>query len=76
VTDVGESREIVGECGIVVPPGDPGALAEGLERALALGREERARIGKLARQRITDRYDLAAITRRYQEVYLDAANRR
>lgn len=33
VTDVGDSARVVGETGVVVPPGDPRALAEGLKAA-------------------------------------------
>jgi glycosyltransferase involved in cell wall biosynthesis len=34
VTDVGDSARIVGETGVVVPPRNPAALAEGLKTAL------------------------------------------
>ncbi len=34
VTDVGDSVGVVGDCGIVVPNGDPAALADGWRRAL------------------------------------------
>ena len=49
VTDVGDSRRLVGDCGIVVPPQDPEALAEGIIRGLATdlvagGGNARARI--------------------------------
>ena len=36
VTGAGDSAALVGETGIVVPPGDPHALAEGLKRGLKL----------------------------------------
>lgn len=37
VTDVGDSREIVGNAGIVVPPSDPEAMAQGVLKLLAAG---------------------------------------
>lgn len=49
VTDVGDSARIVGEAGVVVPPRDPRALAEGILATLASpfpGEAVRARIGE------------------------------
>jgi len=78
VTDVGDSEEIVGDTGIVVPAGDPEALAAGWERILSMPQAERARLGLAARGRIEERFDLASVTARYEELYrrLAAAGRR
>jgi len=78
VTDVGDSAEIVGDTGIVVPAGDPEALAAGWERILSMPQAERARLGLAARGRIEERFDLASVTARYEELYrrLAAAGRR
>jgi len=35
-TDVGDTREIMGEFGLIVPPGDPGQLADAILGALAV----------------------------------------
>jgi glycosyltransferase involved in cell wall biosynthesis len=35
VTDTGDSAEVVADCGVVVPPGDPARLAEGIRELLA-----------------------------------------
>lgn len=40
VTDVGDSARLIGDCGIVVPPQDPEALAAGILRSLAAIRTE------------------------------------
>lgn len=71
VTDVGDSARIVGDCGVVVPPRDPAALAAGIERlaqALA-GPGEAARRGASARARITATYSLDALVRNSERAF-------
>lgn len=53
VTDVGDSKYIVGEKNIVVPPGDNKKLAEGLE-ALLIMQSAWPEIGRLNRQRMIE----------------------
>jgi len=69
VTDVGDSAAIVGDTGIVVPPRDAHALAEGWRHMLELPAEQRAHLGMLARQRITERYSLAHVVSEYECLY-------
>ena len=55
-TDVGGVREVVSEeTGILVPPGDPAALAEGVLR-MAGDAERRGGCGRAARRRAIGRY--------------------
>ena len=56
VTDVGDSAEIVGETGIVVPTGDASALTEALAEFAILPKEERRSLGLRARARIETHY--------------------
>lgn len=58
VTDVGDAADIVGETGWVVPPRRPMALADAMERAYNLTRDERFTLGIQARQRIEQNYTL------------------
>ena len=67
VTDVGDSAMLVGKTGVVVPPRDPAALAEGWTRLLAAGCRP---FGEAARQRVETEYSAAQIVRRYEELYL------
>ncbi len=55
VTDAGGSAEAIvdGESGIVVPPGEPGALAAAVSRLLA-DRETAARLGSAAAERVRE----------------------
>jgi glycosyltransferase involved in cell wall biosynthesis len=69
VTDVGDSAALVGATGWVVPPRDPRALAGACRAALALAPLARTERGREARRRICEQFDLAVITRRYEEIY-------
>src|SRR5262249_20308544 len=69
VTDVGDTREMVGRFGRVVPRREPEALAAALVEMLRLAPEERRALGAGARQRIVTDYGLEHIARRYAAVY-------
>ena len=69
VTDVGDSALIVDKTGIVVPPGDPHALAEAWRKLIEAGFAARQRLGMAARHRIQQHFALPAIVERYQAIY-------
>lgn len=73
VTDVGDSALIVGSTGIVVPPRDPGALADGLSRLIALDPESRRQLGLAARWRIIDHFGLGDVVQQYEALYRSLA---
>lgn len=70
-TDVGDTNEIVGEAGVVVPPGDLQALVEGLQSVIAMCPEERSSLGVAARQRIATRYPLDMACEQYAALYAE-----
>ena len=70
-TDVGDAAEIVGDTGIVVPPGDPQALARGWEQILRLTVQERAGLGEQARERIRSHYEIQQIAKRCETLYAE-----
>lgn len=72
-TEVGDSGLILGDCGRLVAPGDPAALAAGWEALLALPPEARAAGGLRGRERIAARFSLAAIAARYAALYREVA---
>ena len=72
VTDVGDSRWIVGEAGLVVPPRNPAALAAAWREIVHLDSTHRMQLGKAARQRIVNNFSLPAIVRQYEELYAEA----
>jgi glycosyltransferase involved in cell wall biosynthesis len=66
-TDVGGVAEIVGEdAGVLVPPGDPAALAEAI--AVMCERHDSYDAQALAR-RAEERYGYEAVAREWTEVY-------
>lgn len=69
VTDVGDSAMMVDKTGVVVEPGNPEALAEGLKKLIEAGPETRRRLGMAARWRVQEHFALQKIVDRYQAVY-------
>lgn len=70
-TDVGDSAAIVGDSGLVVPPRNPAKLAAAWERLRSEGNDSRAARGAAARQRVADRYALAAMIEAYRALYAE-----
>lgn len=73
VTDVGDSAEVVGEWGVIVPPGDPQALAMAVGGLLALSPDARKALGALARERVGRLYSMEAVARAYEDLYRELA---
>jgi glycosyltransferase involved in cell wall biosynthesis len=75
VTDVGDSAQIVGTTGWVVPPKNAEALAQGIQGALitldASGREV---LGQAARTRIEERFGLKKMVDAYVALWNSVAN--
>jgi len=70
-TAVGGVPELVedGITGILVPPRNPEALARGILR-LAKDADLRRRMGKAARERALERFDISRTAREYEALYL------
>lgn len=70
-TRVGGVPEVVleGETGLLVPPGDPLALAAAIARLIEHP-EARARMGRTARQRVRDRHDCRTSLERMEQLCL------
>jgi glycosyltransferase involved in cell wall biosynthesis len=70
-TDCGDSREIVGSTGLIVPVENSAALAGAILELLAVGPAGRAALGARARDRVRERYDLREVARRYADLYAE-----
>lgn len=72
-TDIGDSAEIVGDTGRIVPAKNPEAFARACRALLDSGPAERARLGSRARKRIADTFELSKIINRYEQLYQSIA---
>lgn len=62
VTDVGDASIVVGDTGLVVPPGDPRGLCGALEKMVASSSAERQNLGKRARLRVATTFSATRLT--------------
>lgn len=73
-TDVGDSAEVIGDTGRVVPRAKPDQLADAIKTLISAGPEERRRLGAAARERVSQRYSLPAVVARYQSLYREVVS--
>ena len=72
-TDVGGiPRALEGSGGLVVPPGNPGAMADGIRRLIG---GDLPRLRQLARRAYEERFTPARVVDRYLECYAEALDR-
>jgi len=76
-TAVGDVFNVVrdGETGILLPTGDPGALASAIVDLLR-NREKRRRLGSVARQLVESQYSAERMSNDYLDTYKDAVTAR
>ena len=73
-TDVGDSVWIIGETGKVVPRGNMQALAEGVTDLLTMPLENRQALGRKARARIKEEFEIGKVAGLYQQYFFDLAD--
>lgn len=68
-TDCGGVKEVVGDAGFLVKPGEPQELSAALINALLLSSEEKLYLGNSARQRIVKHYSIKVICDNWISLY-------
>lgn len=68
-TDVGGTRELIGESGILVPAKDPRALGEAMLVLMRRPREERRELGRRARLRICQSFSIDTKADEWEALY-------
>ena len=68
-TDCGGVKEVVGDCGILVPAKNSPALAQGLQNGLALSTDVAKAQGAAARARVIEKYSLTAQADKWLALY-------
>jgi glycosyltransferase involved in cell wall biosynthesis len=66
---VGDVKEMLEPCGIIVSPRDPQALSQGWTSILNLNPEERTALGIVARDRFQNYYTDEIMAKHYIDVY-------
>ena len=73
-TDVGDSREILGDTGKIVPVNHKQRLVAAVTAILSQTQNERSCLGQAARERIRIRFSLASVVERYVRLYTSYVN--
>jgi len=76
VTDVGDSGYVVGDTGRVIPPKNVKALAGAIEELLGMAEEERRALGRKARERVREHFEIGKVVRQLEALYVDLGRRR
>lgn len=68
-TDVGDSKELLSDSGIIVPPGEPDLLAAGIAKLFDMSVEQRNELGLRALNRIQNLYSIQKTAGSYHQLY-------
>lgn len=75
VTNVGDAKIIVGDCGIVVPPDSPDSVAIAWSSLMGLSDQEIQRLGIQSRNRILTRYSIESMVTLTESALTSVAHR-
>jgi glycosyltransferase involved in cell wall biosynthesis len=75
-TDSGDTADVIGDAGRVVPCGDADRLSSELLAVARMGATERALLGEAARERIRRLYSIETVASRYAQLYREVVAER
>lgn len=75
-TDVGDTAELIGDTGFTVPPREPDQLAKAVVRVLSLPEGDRQELGRKARARIVENFEIRKIAGLYEKVWLQVTEQK
>lgn len=75
VTDAGDSAMIVGDTGIVVPPGNPESLASGIRGLLDEEPAQQAERAAMVRARVTSEFSVERLVQRTEKLLFERLSR-
>jgi len=70
-TRAGDTGEVLGDCGFLVPSGNPKALSAAMVKMAMLSSGERIRMGLRGRARILAKFEIGSVVQMYQKLYVD-----
>jgi glycosyltransferase involved in cell wall biosynthesis len=73
-TTAGDSPLIIGDCGLLVPVGDPQKLAAAIIEMLQYDSARLQMLGLKARRRIATLFSIDGVVKQYEKLYLEVAN--
>jgi glycosyltransferase involved in cell wall biosynthesis len=74
-TDVGDAAMLLADTGVVVPKENSAALAQGVEKLLALDLDARHALGMRAKARVEAEFSMARARERFEEIYRQVLNK-
>ena len=75
-TDSGDTADVIGDAGTVIPCGDAARLASEVLAVARMGATARALVGEAARDRIRRMYSIDTVASRYAQLYRDIVGER
>ena len=72
-TDVGDSEEIIGDTGWIVPPGEPLRLGQAMLAAIEETPEQHAARSARCRQRIAERFEIGSVYRQFAALWQEVS---